>query len=58
MNLENPLINEVNLLLKKFATTFSKPQFVHFEQIIKEILFTEFKSTNFYLKSSDNHQNA
>ena len=50
MNTENPLITEVENLLKRFATTLSKPQFVHFEQITKGILFTELKSINSYSK--------
>lgn len=58
MNSENPLINEVKNLLKRFATTLSKPQFVHFEQIIKGILFTELKSINSYSKSSLKHQTS
>ena len=55
---ENPLIIEVDNLLKRFATTLSKPQFVHFEQIIKGILFTELKSVNSYSKSSLKHQTS
>jgi hypothetical protein len=58
MNPQNPLINEVENLLKTFATTLSKPQFAHFEQIIKEILFSELKSINSYSKSSDRHQTS
>lgn len=58
MKPEKPLISEINSFLKKFATTLSKPQFAHFEQIIKGILFTELKSTNSYSKSSDKHQTS
>lgn len=58
MNIQNPLIIEVENLLKRFATTLSKPQFVHFEQIIKGILFTERKSTNSYSNSSLKHQTS
>jgi hypothetical protein len=53
MNQQNPLINEVNNLLKRFATTLSKPQFVHFEQIIKGMLFSNLGSTKSYSKSSN-----
>ena len=54
----NPLIIKVDNLLKSFATTLSKPQFVHFEQIIKGILFAELKSINSYSKSSSRHQTS
>lgn len=57
-NNKYPLINEVEDLLKRFATTFSKPQFVHFEQIVKGILFKELKSVNSYSKSSSKHQTS
>ena len=58
MKIQNPLINDVDLLLKTFAKVLSKPQFVHFEQIIKGILFTELKSINSYSKSSIKHQTS
>jgi hypothetical protein len=58
MNSENPLMKEVDKLLKSFATTLSKPQFVHFEQIVKGILFTELKSINSYSKSSLKSQSS
>lgn len=58
MKTENPLIIEVNNLLKRFATTLSKPQFVHFEQIIKGTLFSERKSINSYSKSSIKNQSS
>ncbi len=58
MNLENSLIVEVENLLKRFATTLSKPQVVHFEQIVKGILFSERKSINSYSKSSKKHQTS
>ncbi|NCC70880.1 hypothetical protein EOM09_04825 [bacterium] len=57
-NNENPLIIEVDKLLKRFATTLSKPQFIHFEQIVKGILFTELKSINSYSKSSIKSQSS
>jgi hypothetical protein len=58
MNTENPLIDEVETYIKNFAKVFSKPQLVHFEQIIKGILFTKLKSTNSYSKSSKKHQTS
>ena len=57
-NNENPLINEVDNLLKRFATTLSKPQIVHFEQITKGMLFSELKSINSYSKSSNKDQSS
>jgi len=58
MSSENPLINDVEKHLKSFATTLSKPQFIHFEQIIKGTLFTELKSINFYSKSYSKNQSS
>lgn len=58
MNKENPLINDVEILLKTFSTTLSKPQFVHFEQIVKGMLFTKLKSINSYSKSSNKDQSS
>ncbi len=58
MNQQNHLINEVNSLLKRFATTLSKPQFVHFEQIVKGMLFSDLKSINSYSKSSNKNQSS
>lgn len=55
---ENPLINEIKALLKVFATTLSKPQFAHFEQIIKGMLFSDLKSINSYSKSSKKDQSS
>ena len=55
---ENSLINEVETHIKTFAKVFSKPQFVHFEQIIKGTLFSERKSINSYSKSSTKHQTS
>lgn len=57
-NNKNPLINEVNNLVKRFATTLSKPQFVHFEQIIKGTIFNPHKSINSYSKSSNKNQTS
>ena len=58
MKVQNPLINEVDNLLKMFATTLSKPQFAHFEQIIKGMLFSKLKSINSYSKSSTKNQSS
>lgn len=58
MNKENPLINDIEILLKTFSTTLSKPQFVHFEQIVKGMLFTKLKSINSYSKSSNKDQSS
>ncbi len=58
MNSENPLINEVNNHIKTFAKVFSKPQFAHFEQIIKGIQFSSKKSINSYSKSSNKSQSS
>ena len=58
MNKENPLIIEVENLIKRFSTTLSKPQLVHFEQIVKGTLFSEFKSINSYSKSSIRSQSS
>ena len=55
---ENSLNEIVSKLLKTFATTLSKPQYVHFEQIIKGILFSKHKSINSYSKSSIRNQSS
>ncbi len=58
MKTQNPLINEVDFLLKTFAKVLKKPQLLHFEQIVKGILFSERKSINSYSKSSEKHQTS
>ena len=55
---ENSLNEIVSKLLKTFATTLSKPQYVHFEQIVKGILFSKHKSINSYSKSSNKNQSS
>lgn len=59
MNIKENSLNEiVSELLKTFATTLSKPQFIHFEQIVKGILFSKHKSINSYSKSSNRNQSS
>jgi len=58
MNTKEILLNEVDVYLKRFVTILSKPQFVHFEQIIKGMLFSELKSINSYSKSSNKNQSS
>jgi len=58
MNSEIPLINEVEAYIKTFAKVFSKPQFAHFEQIVKGIQFSSRKSINSYSKSSNKNQSS
>jgi hypothetical protein len=53
-----PLILEVENFIKSFATTLTKPQFIHFEQIIKGINFSSKKSINQYSKSSIRNQSS
>jgi len=57
-NDEMPLNLEVENFIKSFATTLTKPQFVHFEQIIKGINFSHRKSINHYSKSSNKSQSS
>lgn len=52
------LIKNVDTHIKNFAKVFSKPQFTHFEQIIKGTLFNPRKSINSYSKSSTKHQTS
>ena len=56
MNNQEFLINDVDIYIKNFAKVFSKPQFVHFKQIVKGTVFTERKSINSYAKSFSIHQ--
>lgn len=56
--MEENLINEVETYIKNFAKVLSKPQFAHFEQIIKGIQFSSKKSINSYSKSSNKNQSS
>lgn len=58
MNTEEFLINNVNTYIKTFAKVLSKPQFIHFEQIVKGTLFAEHKSINSYSKSLNKNQSS
>lgn len=58
MKQENSFNEFVVELLKTFSTTLSKPQFAHFEQFIKGMLFSELKSINPYSKSSKKDQSS
>jgi len=58
MKQENSLNEFVAELLKTFSTTLSKPQFTHFEQFIKGMMFSELKSINSYPKSSKKDQSS
>lgn len=58
MKYRESLNNEVDNYIKNFAKVFSKPQFIHFKQIIKGMLFSELKSINSYSKSSNKHQSS
>lgn len=58
MNSKENLLNEIEVYLKRFVTILSKPQFAHFEQIIKGMLFSELKSINSYSKSSNKNQSS
>jgi len=58
MKPQKSLINEVEFQLKTFRKVLSKPQIIHFEQIIKGMLFSEHKSINSYAKSSSKNQSS
>lgn len=44
MSLENPLIKDVDMHLKTFATTLSKPQFANFKHTVKVQVMSENKN--------------
>lgn len=58
MTPENPNLELIDDLLKRFATTLSKPQLAHFKQILKGILFSSKKSIRVYGQSSMKDQSS